>query len=104
MGGDLRRSICAAEPLGPRIRIAKRAPVISYGEEADDILLTARRAPDAAAADQVLVLARKPDLHLTRTGEVGEGTSRSSLLRDVHASGGERHGTAGRGPSQRSLR
>ena len=39
-----------------RIRIRKQAPVISYGEEADDILLTARRDPDAAPGDQVLVL------------------------------------------------
>ena len=61
MGGDLRRSVCAVERDGPRIRVIKQAPVISYGEEADDILLTARRAPDAAAADQVLVLARKAD-------------------------------------------
>ena len=69
VGGDLRRSICAVERLGSRVRITKRAPVISYGEEADDILLTARRAPDAAAADQVLVLVRRADVRLTRTGE-----------------------------------
>ena len=48
--------------------MTKRAPVISYGEEADDILLTARRAPDAAPSDQVLVLVRKADVRLTRTG------------------------------------
>jgi len=69
VGGDLRRSICAVERVGSRVRITKRAPVISYGEEADDILLTARRAPDAAAADQVLVLARKGDIRLTPAGE-----------------------------------
>ena len=51
--------------------ITKRAPVISYGEEADDILLTARRAPDAAPADQVLVLVRKADTVLTRTRRLG---------------------------------
>jgi acyl-CoA dehydrogenase len=39
--------------------------VISYGEEADDVLLTARRAPDAAQADQVLVLVHKDDTRLT---------------------------------------
>lgn len=68
VGGDLRRSICAVEPDGDRVRIRKQAPVISYGEEADDILLTARRAPDAAPADQVLVLVRKADSRLTPTG------------------------------------
>src|SRR5262249_8910188 len=72
VGGDLRRSICAVEHVeqdGPRIRVIKCAPVISYGEEADDILLTARRAPDAAAADQALVLVHKSDTCLTRTGD-----------------------------------
>jgi acyl-CoA dehydrogenase len=69
VGGDLRRSVCAVERDGDRVRVTKQAPVISYGEEADDILLTARRAPDAAPADQVLVLARKSDTRLTRTGE-----------------------------------
>ena len=69
VGGDLRRSICAVERDGPRIRVVKRAPVISYGEEADDILLTARRAPDAAPGDQVLVLVRNAGVRLTRTGE-----------------------------------
>ena len=68
VGGDLRRSVCAVEPDGRRVRIVKHAPVISYGEEADDVLLTARRAPDAAPADQVLVLVRKADTHLTPVG------------------------------------
>ncbi len=69
VGGDLRRSVCAVECQQGRIRVTKRAPVISYGEEADDILLTARRAPDAAPSDQVLVLVRKADVRLTRTGD-----------------------------------
>jgi acyl-CoA dehydrogenase len=69
VGGDLRRSICAVAREGPRIRVTKQAPVISYGEEADDILLTARREPDAPTADQVLVLSRKADMRLTRTGD-----------------------------------
>ena len=68
VGGDLRRSICGVECQDGRIRVSKRAPVISYGEEADDILLTARRAPDAAASDQVLVLVRKANVRLTQTG------------------------------------
>ncbi len=68
VGGDLRRSVCGVEHDGGRIRIRKQAPVISYGEEADDILLTARRDQNAAPADQVLVLLRKADTRLTRTG------------------------------------
>lgn len=68
VGGDLRRSVCAVERHGEHVRVTKRAPVISYGEEADDILMTARRSPDAAPADQVLVLIRRADTTLTRTG------------------------------------
>ena len=68
VGGDLRRSVCAVEPDGPRTRIVKNAPVISYGEETDDVLLTARRAPDAPPGDQVLVLVRRNDAQLTPTG------------------------------------
>jgi len=69
VGGDLRQSVCAVEPAGARCRVAKQAPVISYGEEADDVLLTARRCPEAAPADQVLVLVRKRDMQLTRTSD-----------------------------------
>jgi len=68
VGGDLRSSVCAVERDGDTFRVTKQAPVISYGQEADDILLTARRHPGAAAGNQVLVLARKADTVLTRTG------------------------------------
>jgi acyl-CoA dehydrogenase len=67
VGGDVRTSICAVDRTGDRFQVSKQAPVISYGEEADGILLTARRAPDAAGNDQVLVLLKRPDLVLTRT-------------------------------------
>jgi acyl-CoA dehydrogenase len=56
VGGDLRSSICAVEVDGPLFRLTKKAPVVSYGEAADDILITSRRAPDAAAGDQSMVL------------------------------------------------
>jgi acyl-CoA dehydrogenase len=69
VGGDLRRSVCAVERTGTAIRLRKQAPVISYGEEADDILVTARRDIDAAPSDQVLVLVRKAGTRLTRTAE-----------------------------------
>ncbi|HEX5074990.1 MAG TPA: acyl-CoA dehydrogenase family protein [Gemmatimonadaceae bacterium] len=57
VGGDVRRSICAVERRGDDVQLRKQAPVISYGEHADAILVTARRHPDAAASDQVLVVA-----------------------------------------------
>ena len=58
IGGDTRTSGCALERDGDRVRVVKQAPVISYGEHADAVLVTARRAPDAPPSDQVLVLAR----------------------------------------------
>jgi acyl-CoA dehydrogenase len=61
VGGDLRSSLCAVEIAGGSFRLVKKAPVISYGEAADDILVTCRRAPDAAAGDQVQVLVRRGD-------------------------------------------
>jgi acyl-CoA dehydrogenase len=64
VGGDLRSSICALEVDGDRFHLQKKAPVISYGEHADHILVTCRRAPDAAASDQLQVLVRKPDVTL----------------------------------------
>lgn len=67
VGGDVRTSLCAIDRVGNRFRVTKQAPVISYGEEADGILLTARRAPDAPGNDQVLVLVRRDGVQLTRT-------------------------------------
>jgi acyl-CoA dehydrogenase len=55
VGGDVRRSICAVDHDGDDILLRKQAPVISYGEQADAILVTARRHAEAAASDQVLV-------------------------------------------------
>jgi acyl-CoA dehydrogenase len=64
VGGDLRSSICAIEVEGDRFRLVKKAPVISYGEQADQILVTCRRAPDASSSDQVLVLVDKSSYQL----------------------------------------
>jgi len=58
-GGDLRSSVCALEVRGSEFTLTKKAPVISYGEYADDILVTCRRAPDALASDQLHVLVRR---------------------------------------------
>jgi len=63
-GGDLRSSVCAVENAGAGITVAKSATVMSYGAEADGIVTTARRAPDAAASDQVLVAFTKEDYQL----------------------------------------
>lgn len=67
VGGDVRTSVCAVERDGTGMRLEKQAPVISYAEEADDILVTARRTPDAPPSDQVMVLARRATTSLRRT-------------------------------------
>ena len=68
VGGDIRSSLCAVERKAERFALTKEASVISYGEHADDILVTARRAADAAASDQVLVLVRREGTTLERRG------------------------------------
>jgi len=68
VGGDVRTSIAAIEPNGDRFSLQKKCSVISYGEQADAILITARRAPDAAAGDQIMALLRKDDYRLERIG------------------------------------
>jgi acyl-CoA dehydrogenase len=68
IGGDVRSSSCFVEPRGDRILLSKNAPVISYGAEADLVLVTARRDADSAPGDQVLVACDRDDLTLERTG------------------------------------
>jgi acyl-CoA dehydrogenase len=64
VGGDLRTSLCAIDVSRDRFTLVKQAPVISYGEAADQILVTCRRSPDAPASDQVHVLVKKSDYEL----------------------------------------
>ena len=63
-GGDLRKSSCAVERRDARMTLEKNATVISYGTEADVLLTTARRAPDAPPTDQVLVALTADDYRL----------------------------------------
>jgi hypothetical protein len=81
VGGDLRRSVCAVEMNDygddSRIRVIKKVPFISYGEEADDILLTARRTPDAAAGSVGAGAQTASRLTRTATGTDWECGTRS---------------------------
>ncbi|TNC16443.1 acyl-CoA dehydrogenase [Methylobacterium terricola] len=67
IGGDLRNSLCAVEAEGDVFRLTKEASVISYGAQADLILATARRHPEAATSDQVLVALLANQITLERT-------------------------------------
>jgi len=68
VGGDVRTSKCAVEISGERLALSKNTSVISYGAIADAILVTARRSPDAASSDQVIVTVLKTDYRLDYTG------------------------------------
>jgi acyl-CoA dehydrogenase len=59
-GGDMGRSVAAVTPTDRgTCTFEKQAPTVSYGEHADDLLVTLRRAPDAEPSDQVMVVVRK---------------------------------------------
>ncbi|MEO7091797.1 MAG: acyl-CoA dehydrogenase family protein, partial [Polyangiales bacterium] len=69
--GNTRMSSCAVELLpgdGGEFKLEKNAPVISYGEHADAILITSRKSPEAATSDQVITLIRKGEYTLEKTG------------------------------------
>lgn len=67
IGGDVRSSFCHIAPEGAKVRLIKNAPVISYGSEADIILVTARRTAESAPSDQVLVVCDAADIELEAT-------------------------------------
>ncbi len=58
-GGDLLSSFCAVEANDGEFTLTKKAPVISYADDADDLILTARKNPDAPKSDQVGILISK---------------------------------------------
>jgi acyl-CoA dehydrogenase len=69
IGGDMRSSIASVEPNDRgAFALTKQASTISYGEHADDLLVTVRRGPDAPKNDQVLALLRRGDFELQRQG------------------------------------
>ncbi len=65
-GGNVRASEAAIEADGDQVTLERKATVISYAREADGLVTTARRAPDAAPSDQVLLVLRKADYSLER--------------------------------------
>ncbi|HEY4802236.1 MAG TPA: acyl-CoA dehydrogenase family protein [Paraburkholderia sp.] len=68
IGGAMRTSACAVEVEGERFRIEKLAPTISYGAQADAILVTARRNAEAAASDQVMIVTLREQTTLEKRG------------------------------------
>ncbi len=63
-GGNVRASESPILRDGGEITLERQATVISYGAEADGLVTTARRGPDAPASDQVLVVLLKSNYSL----------------------------------------
>ncbi|WP_374594013.1 acyl-CoA dehydrogenase family protein [Aquabacterium sp.] len=67
VGGSVRTSICNIERSGDACSVRKDGTVVSYGEAADDLLMTVRRTSEAVASDQALVLVAKSQCDLIPT-------------------------------------
>jgi len=65
--GATRTSICAVEIDGDELVLHKDATTGSYCAHADVLLVTCRRAPDAAQSDQALVMLRRGQYTLEQT-------------------------------------
>lgn len=68
VGGDQRTSITHVARNGSSFTLDKDATTVSYGEYADDLLITSRRDKDAPPSDQVLTLVRGGDYTLEKKG------------------------------------
>ncbi len=66
-GGDVRNSAAPVVVDGHDFTLERAATCISYGEQADALVTTARRNAAAATSDQVLVVLEKADYTLTPT-------------------------------------
>ncbi len=67
--GNTRMSSCALEYDGDEVKLEKNTPVISYGLEADGILVTSRRTVDSPPSDQAATLVKKSQYTLEKTME-----------------------------------
>lgn len=67
VGGDLRSSICGVVREGDAFTLDKEGCLISYGAQADAILITSRRTPEAPPSDQVMSVLTKDQYTLERS-------------------------------------
>jgi acyl-CoA dehydrogenase len=69
VGGSVRTSICPIEPTDDgQCHVRKEGTVVSYGDDADDLLITVRRHAESVAGDQAMVLARKSQCEMELVG------------------------------------
>jgi acyl-CoA dehydrogenase len=67
VGGDLRNSVCGVVRDGDDFTLEKEGCLISYGAQADAILITARRTPEAPPSDQVMAVMTRDQYRLERS-------------------------------------
>lgn len=67
VGGDLRSSVCGVMRDGDDFTLEKEGCLISYGAQADAILITARRTPEAPPSDQVMAVLTRDQYRLERS-------------------------------------
>ena len=67
LGSDVGRSFAAVEPNGDAFHLEKETLAVSYGADTDALILNARRDPDAAETEQVLVCLRPGTFRLEQT-------------------------------------
>jgi acyl-CoA dehydrogenase len=68
-GGDIRSSTSAVAASAGQLELSKEAAVMSYGAEADGILVVTRRSAEGPPSDQVAVMLVKSDYSLEKTAE-----------------------------------
>lgn len=85
IGSTDRRSTCALRPAADGgATLAKDTPVISYGEYADAIFITARRTVDSPGNDQVMALCRRANIDLRPLGPWDALGLRGTCSRPFH--------------------
>ncbi len=67
VGGDLRTSNCGIDAQGSVFALRKEGCLISYGIQADAILITARRTPESPPSDQVMAVMTRDQYTLELT-------------------------------------
>jgi acyl-CoA dehydrogenase len=67
--GDLRRSVAALSQVDDHVSFEKHATTVSYGRQADALLVTVRRNESAKPWDQVLVFVRAAQARLVQTSD-----------------------------------
>jgi acyl-CoA dehydrogenase len=86
-GGDVGRSVCALSSHNGKLTLDKDALAISYGENADVIVATARRTPEASETDQAFVAYRRRDVTLDPISEWDTLGLRGTCSRGYHLHG-----------------